>query len=213
MRTLTAQGVLTGTGCGNGRICPREALQRWEAAVWIVRILDGDDPSRTVSSRFADVDTDNWWAAHVERLAELEVTLGCALSPARFCPHRPVTRAQMASFLQRAFKLPESQQPAGFQDTRDTTHETAIDALHAAGITKGCRTQPAALLPPTPHHTRPNGLLPDPHPPAELTPKGQQKECSYSMRLSTLWRVFFMMQLCYGGGVGGHALQDAHSEF
>ena len=70
-------------------------------AVWLVRVIEGSDPDPAASSRFEDVDDDAWWAAHVERLAELEVTLGCIRQPLRFCPGNPTTRAQMASFLNR----------------------------------------------------------------------------------------------------------------
>ena len=70
-------------------------------AVWLVRVLDGTDPVLS-DTRFADVDSDEWWAPYVERLAELGVTAGCATGPARYCPHDSVTRAQMATFLTRA---------------------------------------------------------------------------------------------------------------
>ena len=153
VRALATEGVITGTGCSSGRLCPAGALRRWEAAVWLVRILDGEDPTETVSGRFTDVDDAEWWAAHVERLAELGVTLGCSLSPARFCPYGRVTRAQMASFLERAFELPTARQPAGFGDTDGSVHETAIDALHAARVTKGCQAGPL-LYCPRDHTTR-----------------------------------------------------------
>ena len=148
---LADEGVLTGTGCDRERLCPKAALQRWEAAVWLVRILDGEEPAKTASSRFTDVNGKKWWATHVERLAELKITLGCSLNPARFCPDEHVTRAQMASFLTRAFKLPNARQPAGFGDTDYSVHEAAIDALHAARVTKGCRVSPLLYCPR--HHT------------------------------------------------------------
>ncbi len=37
-----------------------------------------------------------------EALRTVGVTAGCRASPLRFCPARPITRAQMASFLYRA---------------------------------------------------------------------------------------------------------------
>ena len=143
---LTEDGIIEGTGCGGGRLCPDEALPRWEAAVWLVRVLDGEDPHRRRSVRFDDVGASRWWAPYVERLAELEVTLGCSLEPARFCPYGVVTRAQMASFLVRAFELAPSD-PAGFEDTADTFSPPDIDALYASGITKGCSADPLLYCP------------------------------------------------------------------
>ena len=147
VRALAEEGMLTDTGCAATRLCPSEALRRWEAAVWLTRILDGEEPTGTPIGHFADIDTREWWATHVERLAELKVTLGCSLNPTRFCPDGRVTRAQMASFLERAFELPAAEQSAGFGDTDGNVHETAIDALHAARITKGCRTSPLHYCP------------------------------------------------------------------
>ncbi|MYG99284.1 MAG: S-layer homology domain-containing protein, partial [Acidimicrobiaceae bacterium] len=93
---LAARGVLAGTECGEGLICPGAPLKRWEMAVWLVRVLDGTDPGPADASRFEDVNAELWWAPFVERLSELEVTGGCSTEPARFCPGRAVTRAQMA---------------------------------------------------------------------------------------------------------------------
>ena len=149
VEALDAAGILRGTGCTYDRLCPQEPLPRWAMAVWLVRALDGRDPPRTGGSRFADVASWQWWAPHVERLAELGVTRGCKTDPARFCPDRPVSRAQMASFLQRAFRLSPAES-AGFTDTRGSTHESAIDALAEARITLGCSATPARYCPRAP---------------------------------------------------------------
>ena len=147
---LAAAGVLDGTECGERLICPYEPLLRRVMAVWMTRVLDkapssGDDSG----TRFADVDPDAWWAGYVERIAELEVTKGCKTDPLRYCPDQPVTRAQMASFLVRAFDL-EGAAPAGFTDTEGNEHEDQIDALAAAGITTGCETDPLQYCPEEP---------------------------------------------------------------
>ena len=121
-------------------------MPRWVAAVWLVRILDGTDPSPR-SSRFADVTGNPWWEPHVERLAELGATVGCRTNPLRFCPDRKVNRAQMASFLTRAFNMPASPD-AGFTDVDATnTHYDNINALFASGVTVGCRTSPLQYCP------------------------------------------------------------------
>ena len=83
---------------------------------------------------------------YVERLANLGITKGCATQPARYCPTDPVTHAQMASFLVRAFQLPQG--PSNqFTDTAGNTHETDINALATDGITIGCATTPALYCP------------------------------------------------------------------
>ena len=101
---LGGLGVFEGTECGEGLFCPGEPVLRWTMAVWLVRVLEESEP-QAGSSRFADVDDAAWWMPYVERFADLGITHGCATEPARFCPEDPVTRAQMASFLARAFDL------------------------------------------------------------------------------------------------------------
>ena len=143
---LAVQGVLQDTECGPQLFCPTGPIQRWVLAVWLVRLLDNDEPEPTTTIRFTDIDTDKWWAPHVERLAGLGITKGCASDPARYCPHNYVTRAQMASFLARAFQL-DVADPAGFTDTVNNVHAANIDAAAAAGITEGCATNPARYCP------------------------------------------------------------------
>ncbi len=143
---LDARGVIAGTECAEGMFCPGLAIKRSAAAVWLVRALDGDEPAAVSESRFADVDPDEWWMPYVERLAGLEITVGCQAEPLRFCPDQPVTRAQMATFLIRAFDL-EAAPSAGFADTRGSIHEASIDALAAAGVTAGCKVEPLSFCP------------------------------------------------------------------
>ena len=132
---LADAGVFEGTECEDG-FCPSAPIPRWTMAVWLVRIVDGGDVSGP--SRFADVPSDAWWAGYVERLAELDITGGCATEPARFCPTQTVTRAQMATFLVQAFDLPAAPR-ADFEDVAEgSTHAAHIDALAASGVTAGC---------------------------------------------------------------------------
>ena len=115
-------------------------------AVWLVRVLDGEDPVGSGASRFVDVDNDLWWSPFVERLADLAVTQGCAANPARFCPWDTVSRAQMATFLTRAFDLAPGLD-AGFVDVGSNVHAAGINALAASGVTKGCGTDTARFCP------------------------------------------------------------------
>ncbi len=146
---LDALDILHGTGCTPGLLCPDEPVWRWEMAVWLVRALDGEEPSGGSEWDFVDVYDRLWWAPHVDRLADLGVTVGCSSEPERFCPYDSVTRGQMATFLARAFDL----DPAGtgeFVDIGGSVHARNIGALAAADITAGCATQPSRYCPAEP---------------------------------------------------------------
>ena len=147
--SLASQGVFVDTECGDELFCPDLPMTRWAMAVWILRIL-ADEPDTVVGvSRFADIAPGHWWIRYVERLADRKITIGCKLDPFRYCPDRPVTRAQMASFLVRALDL-EPVPSAGFTDTEGTVHAANIDALFTAGITIGCTTEPLRYCPDEP---------------------------------------------------------------
>ena len=147
INALHRLGVFTGTLCQSNRLCPNDPLHRWIAAVWLVRLIDGDDPAAVTESRFADVNASSmweesvWYAPHVERLADLEVTVGCTQDPLNFCPDVNLTRAQVASWVARAFDL-ESDESQGFVDAVDSVHEANINAVVAAGVMSGCSTSP-----------------------------------------------------------------------
>ena len=143
---LAERGALEGTLCGEDTFCPGEPITRSDMAVWLIRVLDDGDPPALGESRFADVDADAWWAPYVERLAELEITVGCRREPLRYCPDQSVNRGQMATFLVRAFDLQDAES-AGFADTGGNTHAGAIDALAAAAITVGCKKDPLRYCP------------------------------------------------------------------
>ena len=106
-------------------------------AVWVVRLLDGGDPAAVSSTSFADVDAASFNAPFIERMFDLGVTQGCG-EAASFCPDDPVTRAQMAVFLSRAYDLADGADP-GFADV-PADHWAADDVakLAASGITHGC---------------------------------------------------------------------------
>ena len=146
LEALASRGVLAGIECGEGLICPSEPLTRWEMAVWLVRVLDGAHPASVDTERFSDVDYDLWWAPFVEQLFDMGITVGCRRNPLQYCPDSAVTRAQMATFLKRAFDL-EPAPSAGFTDVSGGSHTESIDALAAAGITVGCSRDPLRYCP------------------------------------------------------------------
>jgi hypothetical protein len=74
----------------------------------------------------------------VEWIAASGVTLGC--NPPdndSFCPRSPVTRGQMAAFMNRALGLPAAS-GSGFGDIAGSVFSGDIEAIAATGITKGC---------------------------------------------------------------------------
>ncbi len=133
---LHAEGVFNGTLCDDG-FCPWEPIDRKTMAVWIVRVLDGQDPPAITQSRFDDVDPASFHARFIERMAELGVTRGCG-DLSGFCPDRNVSRAQMAVFLSRAYNLPPGPDP-GYEDVPDDAwYADDVARLAASGITVGC---------------------------------------------------------------------------
>ena len=118
---LDAASTFSGTLCDDG-FCPWEPVDRKAMAVWIVRVLDGQDPVPIARSRFDDVDPASFHARFIERMAELGVTGGCG-DGSGFCPDRKVSRAQMAVFLARAYDLPDGR---GVRRFTGILHEVEI---------------------------------------------------------------------------------------
>ncbi len=147
---LVKDGVFDRLGCATNRLCPDQTINRWRLAVIMVRRLDGTaNPPGITRSLFSDVSASLWWSRYVQRLSRLEITKGCATDPLRYCPDDPLTRAQAASFIARAYELTSSTDP-GFVDIEGSVHEADINAMYAAGITKGCATEPLRFCPDKP---------------------------------------------------------------
>ena len=70
-------------------------------------------------------------------IAGAGITRGCSADGERYCPATPVSREQMASFLDRALGLPTTSRDF-FTDDETSGHEASINRLAAAGITGGC---------------------------------------------------------------------------
>ena len=140
---------------------------RWTAAV-LVTVLsllvaaaqpaDADaDPVGSAAAtsgggRFFD-DDGNIHESSIEAFAAAGITKGC--NPpynTGFCPNEPVTRGQMAAFLERALGLDEIDPGIEFVDDDGSIFESAIAKLATAGITKGCN-------PPTNDHFCPDDYV------------------------------------------------------
>ena len=122
-------------GCNppiNDRFCPDRAVTRAEMASFLVRALELP-PAET--DRFVDI-AGSVHEHDIAALAAANITYGCnPPTNDRYCPNDPVTRAQMASFLQRAFDVPPTD--TVYFDT-GRVHRDDINAIADAGITSGC---------------------------------------------------------------------------
>lgn len=97
----------------------------------------GAEPNGRNSGAFLD-DDESRYEPFIETAARRGLILGC--NPPdndRFCPHDTVTRGEAAIMLARATPLPA---PAGdhFVDDQGQASEASIEALYAAGATRGC---------------------------------------------------------------------------
>jgi hypothetical protein len=105
IKQLATDGI-TG-GCGGGNYCPEAPVTRAQMAVFLLRAKYGAGyapPAVGAGSGFADVTSGYWAAAWIKQLAAEDITGGCG--GGNYCPDNPVTRAQMAVFLVKTFRLP-----------------------------------------------------------------------------------------------------------
>jgi len=105
VKQLAAEGVTA--GCGSGNFCPLQVVNRAQIAIFLLRARHGSTyspPAVGATTSFGDVPLDATYAPWVKQLAAEGITAGCG--GGNFCPLDPVNRAQMATFLVRAFGLP-----------------------------------------------------------------------------------------------------------
>ena len=97
-------------GYSDGTFRPHQLVTRAEMATLLVRAFTGIDRVAPASGQasFVDVDPRSEHAAAIEGLRADGVTVGCLSDPPRYCPDKPVTRAQLALFLARALRLADN---------------------------------------------------------------------------------------------------------
>ena len=114
IESITAAGI--GFGCTETTYCPDEPLRRDEMAEMLVRAFAATDPDLYANPDGTDFFTDddgNPFEDSIDVLMAAGVTKGC--NPPdndRFCPDRPLIRAEMASFFARALGY-RSSSPGG----------------------------------------------------------------------------------------------------
>ena len=87
-----------------GLFDPGGVVTRADMAEMMVAAFTNLEPSDAPQGVFTDMTGQtNDVIRAAEGLRDAEVTLGCSVSPLRYCPDQSVTRAQMASFFARAF--------------------------------------------------------------------------------------------------------------
>ena len=90
------------------------------------------------ASSFSDI-ASSPFRAEIEWLVGEGITGGCG--GGRFCPKRPVTRGEMASFLVRMFGYTAVPAQDPYDDDDGTLHELNINKVTAAGVASGCGTR------------------------------------------------------------------------
>ena len=101
VQLLVDLGVTHGCATDPPRFCPDESVTRAQMATFLARALELEPAP---PAGFADT-AGNVHKANIDALAAASITAGCATDPPRFCPDQAVTRAQMATFLVRAFDV------------------------------------------------------------------------------------------------------------
>lgn len=105
IKQLAAEGITS--GCGGGKYCPDASVTREQMAVFLLKAKYGvsySPPALVGGTGFEDVEPDHWAGAWIKQLVVEGITTGCATNT--YCPKAPVTRAQMAVFLVKAFGIP-----------------------------------------------------------------------------------------------------------
>ncbi|MFY9550102.1 MAG: S-layer homology domain-containing protein [Thermoanaerobaculia bacterium] len=130
-------------GCGGGNFCPRAALSRAGAAVFLLRGKNNAAylPPAATGTVFTDVPASLPAAAYIEELSRQGITAGCG--GGAYCPGAPVTRAQFAVLVLKTEHgndyMPPPATGAVFADVPAGAFAAGwIEQLAAEGVTAGC---------------------------------------------------------------------------
>ncbi|WP_370222839.1 S8 family serine peptidase [Cytobacillus sp.] len=131
MMYLNTHSILL--GYDNGEIRPDQHVKRSEAVAMLGRALGLDKKQR--STRFSDVGSSNHASGYIESAAEKGIISG--FKDGTFRPDEPVTRAEMAILISKAYSLPDTQSVAFSDVNKNVTGYQSIYNLAASGITEG----------------------------------------------------------------------------
>ena len=129
-------------GCDEDSFCASGPLTRQHFVVFLWRAAGEPEPSGPPGSRiFEDVAAGGYGSRAIGWAFEEGVTKGCAADEdgsRRFCPNRPITRAQIATLLYR-YVGGASVGDAPFTDVDpDSYYAASVAWIHHHGITNGC---------------------------------------------------------------------------
>jgi len=141
IEAVTDAGIIT--GCTEDRYCPDDLVTREEAAVFIIRALEGEpaDEYCATGAPFSDVSAGDRSCKYIKRMRELDITKGCGSD--YYCPKEYVSRWQMAVLLIRALEGDPTTDYCGsgssFVDVGVSYPFCRhIERLYQLGITRGC---------------------------------------------------------------------------
>ena len=149
IEAIAARGVTL--GCSPtypGLFCPGRVVTRAQMMAFLARALGAEGDAAATTSRFGDVPASAWYSPYLERLADLGVVE--PYEDDTFRPSEPLTRRDMAVFLTRAFShISPVAEPAGaFEDVpADAAGAAEVEAILAAGVTRGCSAEPMRYCP------------------------------------------------------------------
>lgn len=131
-RALT-EGLIKGCNPpANDRVCPHQTLSRGEMAMMLARAIQAPAPA---NDYFSD---DNGHPAERAINGLMDTGMGISCGDDRICPDRPITRGEMATWLDRVFEIPAREDAGRYADLGDTTHAEALVDLAAAGALLAC---------------------------------------------------------------------------
>jgi hypothetical protein len=102
-------GITSGCSTSPMNYCPDNSVTRAQMAIFLLRAEHGSSYTPPAATGiFADLPlpANASIAAWVEQLYNEGITSGCSTDPLNYCPNAPVTRAQMAIFIDRTFEFP-----------------------------------------------------------------------------------------------------------
>jgi len=101
---LSSEGITA--GCGGGRYCPNDPVNRGQMAVFLLKAEHGGGyaPPACAATVFDDVPCPGaQFVDWINQLVSEDITAGCG--GVDYCPEAPVDRGQMAAFLVKTFSL------------------------------------------------------------------------------------------------------------
>ena len=104
IRAIAARGITRGCNKSGTLYCPSDPVTRAQMATFLARALKLEPPEDPDVGAFEDI-VGSVHEDNIRAIAARGITRGCNKSGTLYCPGDPVTRAQMASFLVRAFGL------------------------------------------------------------------------------------------------------------